>query len=445
MNNLGKLTPDITRIVKSKDSRFKTVRYSGIILNTESDLQYPLRFLNTVEILSDFNGKYTDFVLISTVIPLGDFVKVLNPLKDNLDIRLTKESGSIKVRDTMKLTILSADASAESGDYSNKSRDDLNKEGMVNIEFQCINRVAFILRMAYSQAIYHDCRLKDAIYFSYNELISKTTIDGKPLDVDIKIDTPDNNRVYHHIEVPNNVDLMNMPTSIQNGDYGLYNGDIGTYLNKAVVEYKKDPSEEEYKDTLWVYPLYKKIEENVKTKEMFVYAANMLLSDLTEYTYLNSKDRLEIIVNENSTIIDERSKNTLNYGAGFTAMKADSILKRKQNFDSKNITLSRDDTTMDQSIKSRNDGLDYSANKGISDNMYVERSKLLKDNAMPMQFKWNYSRPELIEPDMVLTYIYIDKTNTIKRVRGNVQSVFTIYNNDKKMSSSLVNVTLTDI
>lgn len=130
-----------------------------------------------------------------------------------------------------------------------------------------VSREYEVLRTQYTDGTFRDRHCWTSLYIKEAiERSKEVKIEGKPLDLNIDIVKPNNDYVYDHVVVETGVKILDLPSYIQNKDYGIYNGNIGTYIQR-------------YKDklTIFVYPLFDKDRFN-KEPNVWWYSEQILLS-----------------------------------------------------------------------------------------------------------------------------------------------------------------------
>ena len=110
-----------------------------IVLNTKINT-LTLTQIVSLERFRDYANNIGDYVLLTVKINLGDYIKLIYPMRDNLIVNINKTYANPKakpVNEEYKAIIVNDQGLSESvGALQNMSRNQLNKDGFIEIEFQ---------------------------------------------------------------------------------------------------------------------------------------------------------------------------------------------------------------------------------------------------------------------------------------------------------------------
>ena len=274
--------------------------------------------------------------------------------------------------------------------------------------------------------------IEQALIASFNDFVANTRnirINGRPLGFDkFNMDTPTNQNYYNNITMNSSITMYDLPTYLQK-EYGVYNGNIGTYLSKAY----NTGDEDIQKDSLYIYPLYNPLITKNRKRKMRLYAEKGVINKLIDTTFVNTENNLDILVSAEVASKQLFSQYSADSGAGFTMADANYVTQGNTS------TNDRDNAFMQQSYEKK-DGVTPTRHMGMSSNPFQERSNILLKSGTIITIDWNFSIPELVSPGMAVEYIYEASDASgkpiIKVLDGTVQAIASSVDNNRKCCTS---------
>lgn len=425
----GLLDIEINKIIATKNMKASGTEYK-LILHTE-DLDLGIQLLNTVEILRDYNGNIGDYVLVNFILMAGDYIKDIQPKKANLEMTIISVAGGITTSNRYKLIITNNNADVYGSKYTKITREELNKKEPLIIEAQCVPREIEAVRGLYVDGIFRSTTVKNLLLTEFKHGFDKIKLEGTPLTVNVNVSEPNNDFNYGHIVIPTGTKLMDLPSYLQNTNYGVYNGNIGTYLQKY-----NDPK----LNTLFVYPLYDETRFEKATKKLMIYNTNTSKLDYIENTYSVDGDLVKIIAGYNTRSLDNGENDLTNHGVGIVSSNPYLVMERNVAVTDSNANVYKQSHMSGQSIKDKKDGVNLDTYIGHESNLYKHRSDLSKRTMSIFQITWSFPDIELLYPGMPVMYLYEDETHGIVKLTGVLQSVFARYSNTNKTLTALLNI-----
>jgi len=425
------LANEIYNIIGNKSAGVYNVKHS-LILHTK-ELDVPIDTVESIEIMRDYNNNISDIIIATFFMDMGDYVKDIHPFRDNLMLTISRNINGYKVRDMYKFIIVNNQNGINGSRYTRSSRDELNKYEQARVIGQCVDRTVEVLRLQSVSGIYRNTTIKDLIHSSMLSSISKTSIDSTTTDIAFNLIEPHNNRVYQHLTIPTGTNVMDLPSYLQDTEYGVYNGGVGTYLQNYSCKECPDMS-------VFVYPLYNREIFDQVDKKLIVYAINSTKFDMVEHTYLVDGDLVKIIAGGSTVTKDDAENDMMNQGNGYTYVDANTVLERNVIVTDDGIVADTDKTNISGIIKERKDGADKTVHLGATDNVYRHRSDIIKSEMMLVQITWSYANPELLYPGMPVLYNYVDNEYGLVKLKGSLQSLFVLYNEGTKTVNSVMNL-----
>jgi len=422
---------EIMNIIGNESASAYNIKHS-IILHTK-ELDIPIFNVESVEIMRDYNNNISDYVVATFLIGMGDYVKDVHPFRDNLMLTLTRNINGVKFRDQYKFVILNNQEGINGTRYTRSSRDELNQLEKARVIGQCVDTTVEVLRLQNVSGVYKHTDVSTLMKYELHKGLNSVKVNGVVPEVTFNIVEPHNNRVYQHITVPTGVKVLDLPSFLQDREYGVYNGGIGTYLQNYSCLNCPDKS-------LFVYPLYNKdVFDNAK-KKLVIYGVNSVKFDMVEHTYLVDGDLIKMIAGGTVVSIDNSDNENMDYGNGYTLVDPNTIIERNTLVTDKGIVMDTDNTNLSGIPNERKDGTNKTVHLGPEDNAYKFRSKLLKSNMATFQIKWNHANPELLYPGMPVMYNYVDNEYGLVKLKGSLQSLFIMYTEGTKTVSAVMNI-----
>jgi hypothetical protein len=418
------LAKEVNDIITNTKSDKHNVEYDVTIHTV--DIDYSVSIVESIEILRDYNVNIADYTVLTCMVPAGDYVKDMHPYKDNMEVTLTRKINGYELKQRFKLVIMNNKGEIEGTRYDNSTREELNKLEMIRIEGQCIDRVSEALRLVYVDGVYRSTDIDKLLKVKFDNGIAPL---GFKDNLIVNLIKPDNTREYDHIEVPTGLDLFNLPTYLQNTHYGVYNGNIGTYL-----QYYNE------KTTIFIYPLYNSKRFDTSEKKLMVYGVSSAKFDYVEHTYFKDGDIVKILAGKSTIGINDGEDSFMDSGVGFTNTDPNKIITRNSNVNDDEVTVDTEQMNAGQKFKNKADLGDKTVHLGPVDNMYKHRSDIVKRSMAVYQIQWNHCDPDLIYPGMPVMYVYLKDENTIVKLKGTVQSIFILNNIGTNTVSAMLNI-----
>lgn len=432
------LGPEINEIIGRGTRNIIEVEHSIILHTVDKDIE--LDKVASVEFKEDYNGNYSDEIYVEVFCPMGDFVKLIYPHRNNLEISVIKKVGSIKEAERYKCVLMNINENYGSGRYKEASHSDLNTNELKNLRCQCLDRAVEGIRLKTVEGVYRDHTLTELLVGLFHVEMNKVKINGVNVDPIINIMKLDNERKYNHIIVPSGMKLVDLPVYLQEKDYGLYNGHIGLYIKKYKLGtyFKKEYSEK--KTNVFVYPLYNpEITKNSKNK-LIIYNIPNYKYSMVENTYLIDDTNIKIIASEDSRKSNTGDDSFMDKGVGFISLDAKSVMRRPFEISQDGVNNNKSVSNNETYMKERSDGSMYRGHNKPTDNLYNLRSNYLKEHGDLIQITWGFSDTKYLLPGMAVIYVYLGDNNNVVRLNGVLQSHYTVYNQPSKKSTTILNI-----
>jgi len=287
--------------------------YYELILHT-TEIDIPLTIIETVEVLSDYSNNIGDNIMVTFRMGMGDYIKDVYVNRNNLEMTITVHLGSEVYSETYKFVTTNNNNNVYGSRLTLQGRDELNSLQQIVIEGQCVNKVVEVLRTTHVDGVYSNIDLLTVMRTRFHQAIRESAVGGQVPDINIDIHELNNTRVYNHVQIKTGTKILDLPTYLHENDYGLYNGNIGTYLQT----YGIGPSR---KQTLFVYPLYNTSRFDKEDRKVIFYSSPSSKYEYIDNTYLVDGTILKIIASSSSKLHDASENESIDNGIGMLKLK----------------------------------------------------------------------------------------------------------------------------
>lgn len=422
------LSADIRRINsgQTRDDVFHF--YSAIIHTPNHDMKVML--VVNIEFDNNYATNVGEYIFIDTLVPMGDFIKFIHPYRNNLEITLTKTMGGKDVSKRFKFVILNADENISSSRYQTTSHEDLNKQELMGMSGQCIDRYLEVMRSIDASGIYRNANVETVIKAVFTSALKNVYVTGDSIKQVFDIAKPDNTRIYDHITVNPGTKIVDLPYYLQDTDYGVYNASLGMYVTQRGGD-----------SVTSIFPLYNPVNNREMVPVLTVYAVPSLQYEFSEKTFLIESDDIYIMSSDNKKHIDYGDDAFINEGVGFKSRKANRVMNNPVMSERGGGYNLADDVNVSMRLKERSDNIMYHQHSQISDNLYKERSKFNASAGSFLQVRWNASNTSYLHPGMRVKYVYIRDKNIVV-LNGVLHGHYSLYNGEARKTNTWLNIFL---
>ena len=422
----GGLKREMMSVALADPDVIRDVWYTATILIGHTS--YPIKLLESVHILRDFNSKTSDIIKIVFNMHAGEYIEDIKPNKDKLRIRLKHNLPGPTAIDDYKL-IISLEDKNISADAIKGNKDSLNN-ALLTIHAECVDEAVLFLKQQNKGIIIKDGTVETAIARTLDAGITKVTgkfgIGKKPISI-IK---PDNNRVYKSIVIPATMKVMNVPIYLQEKLGGVYNGSINTYVYR-------------YNNKLraYVFPLYRPNLLKSTGNKLIIISATSLITGAGEATYsVDSNGDVRILVLQKEKLDDDNTE-MLGKGGSIKGIDANTVRGRPVSISKDGVELKVKSMYRDMK-DSLSDDLSDIINVAPTDNFYEPRSKILKNKIVKTTVEWNLSNVSLLYPYMPV--IFLEEQNNKPVMREGVLNGIDVHTiNPSKKETAVLSILIT--
>lgn len=406
---------DVDRILQSKEP-VPVHSYSVVIHTAEGDVE--VSDITAIDIVRDYANQIADGVRLQVQVPLGDYITKLYPLRNNLEITITRSqaragNSDVEYPDWSERykAVFIPNRNQHLNLTAVESTDPftLNNRPPVDVEFQLLNRTIEPLRIKTASGVFNKVDREELIRGILGGESARVMVDGQPGIDAMNIVQPDNKDLISQIVFPSFTPVLAIPTYIQERHNGVYSTGIGSYFQT----YRN-------KRTWFVYPLYDLNRFKDTPYKLVIYGLNGRQFANADRTYRLEDKTLHVLATGERLYVDDGEAGMMNDGIGFRQTMADEIMVSPFEYDEKNGPRGvRTKLNTEVSFQDRADGLNYApvSSREISNNMFAEASRISEKKGARLDLIWQNSDPALLYPGMPCKYVYATETE-IKEVYG---------------------------
>ena len=428
----AKLLSEVNKII-SNASNLTTNVYYDLYLQTV-DIDIPIKFLDTIEILRDYNGNIGDYGVLNFMLESGTYMKYIHNNRDNLEVTIIKHINSKKIINRYKFVIYNTVNDVIGTHLTTMTTDDLNKSSALKLEGQFLNRTLEVLRGHTVDGIYTNNSSEDILKHIFIDSTERLKVESENLKLSVSMIPADNKRVIKRLTIPTGTKLFDLPPYLQDVKYGVYNGGIGVYLQQYG---------EEYADRIFLYPLYDNRQFDRVEKKVIIFNIHNNMYDHIEKTYFIDGDIIKLFSTSDSKTLDTSENEIIDSGNAIIKANTQQLFTKSNSsvlVTDDNIGIAKKLNLQGKQNYNRADGVNVV--KFIKDNEseYKYKADAIRKDMMFHQLQWNYSNIDLLYPGMPVMYVYIDNEGKIVKLTGTLQSVYVRYNKAANKEAAILNI-----
>jgi len=426
------LAIEINKIAETTNHKTDTIEYTMTLHTPVLDIKLPI--CSSIDTMRNYTTNVSDEMIAVFFMWAGDFLKDVLPYRDILELTIrTYDRITLKYESTRYRLILLNNENNQYGSYNSKeSKETLNKFGQFTISGQCLLREVEALRTKHVSGVFRSTTVKDVITSEYAEGMKDLAIEGKKIALGIDVVEPNNDAEYNHITVPTGVMLLDLPSFLQNTIYGIYNGGIGTYVQKY-----------NNKTTAFIFPAFDPERFEKTTKRLMIFRSDSVKYGYIENTFKVEGDLVKLIAGKEIEHLDDGGTALIDTGDSIAAGNPSLLTKRNVDVSGSKGVVSSENQLSGSAISNRRDGANNTVYLGNESNLYKHRSQMVMKKGSVIKITWYYADPEIIYPGMPTCIKYADSRLGIVKLYGTVQGIFYSYNFAKKTLSAILFIMVT--
>ena len=433
--NTGLLQYDIEDIIKRRGNP-DTLRvpedprvFDYIVILHTVDNDYEIHLKEYIDVTKDFNSNISDVITTSFMFPMGDYVHEIYPNRNNLELSIIKVKRNKTSVIRGKFIMTNNQQGLENSAYTKMSQEEANQASKIRIKGQLVIPQVEALRTVIITGIYNYSTVKQCMLAAFKEATNNFKINNLSEDINIDLIEPNNQRTYRHIKLQPNINIFDLPSFLQNTDYGVYNANIGTYFNVF-----------EDKPLLFIYPLYDYTLFNKRKKKVMLYGSYEDKYDNIESTFVVDSDIVKIVASK-IKITNMGDSNLIDKGNNIVRTNANILAQPNYN------TITNEDYVNDsepyvikKQYKQPEDGTLKSIYTDSNDNEYRTKSSMIRANTIFIQVTWRFCEDDMIYPGMPIMFIYEKSDTEVIKYTGQIQGIFYSYDFSVKAMHAMMNI-----
>lgn len=415
-------TPIWSEVQNIQKSTSDPVKFGFTATIETKDNKLDLLKVKSIDIVRDYVNTMFDRYYLTSVMPLGDYLRKLYPNRTNLELTLnmrilTEVGNATKINSNVetfrfKCLFRQENPNYTSSEYDRLSLFDLNNLDLVDVSFDLLDRGVEPIRALNVNANYRNVTMKDILEGVVIGESQRMLVDGKPAITGADIYEPSNKKKYDNVVIPNRKPLLHVPNYLQSVSPGIYNGGLGSYLQYY--------NQNKNKGLYWfIYPIYEQKRFYTNITKLSIYAVPKSRLNGIERTYRTESGVVHILASSEKQYSDSAQNDYIDRGSGFFLTDANAMLKKPVDITEKGPVGSSSRLNYNIGIIDKEDGFNYSPNadKPISSNPFAAASDVLQRAGGRVDVIWQNSNPYLLYPGMPVKYYYLEG-DTMKMKAG---------------------------
>lgn len=416
-----------------------------ILIHTEKE-DFTVIKLLTLDITRNYNGQIGDVIFIQFVLSLGDYVYKLLPFVENLEVTLKttkltpvsnqRKSNSVTTVERYKAIFdFNSNPNFSIGELKRIDYETLNKADLVTVNIQLLDRSVETLRIKQVRGVFKDVNQHQLLHSLISGESKKILIDGKPCLDALDIKEPSNTRNRKHTVIQDGINLVSLPTYLQEKEGGVYNSGLGSYIQKY-----------ESKKIMFIYPLYDVNRFDSKDIRCIFYIIPKDKLPGIEKTFIRKGDTYHILITNDIKLKDAAETDLMNSGSGFKMSDANAYMKKPVQITEDGPVALRSNLNYEVAALERTDGLNYApvTKDQISSNPYNKYSSILFKTLSRLDMVWENADSSIIYPGMPCMITMMDNDKLVK-MKGIIQATHTFKTLQGNVTTGKAYKTLTDV
>lgn len=395
------LWDEIKQVIDSGDKEVH-FKYRAEIITPVETLE--VTKLISIDVRRQYADKFSDEIMLHTLIPIGSYQYDVYPHRHDIKLRLYREplsevSGESNLDDTIvtrtyrAIVAESQSSTLEGSDRTNVSKEDLNRNGFMDVHLQLIDPAIERLRLKTMGGIYKDDRSDRILQGILSLMSADDTLNDDDAILGVDVVPGDNLAIRSHYVIPHGVRVVDLPRYIQDEQGGVYKTGIGSYIQNRIW---------------YIYPEYAVDRFSQTSKNLTVVNVPPKRMPGIERSYFTDGDRVVVIATGETQHVDQTDAMQLNLGNGIRFAHAHKILDGFYDVESNRARSSREDNVFEVSFKPRKNALEVApiSPDRISGNGYRQISSLAPRQGSYLIVEWINANPDLVYPGMPVKYIF---------------------------------------
>lgn len=373
--------------------------------------------LISIDVHRDYLKGFSDETVVTVQLGEGFYSNEIIKYKDQLQIELTrtpvKELSEVSKEDDVQTRLYRAIVMDTGNERLQADKDHTNDQETDDLvrsnrkSFQLVGVAVDQLKIMEYGGIFENVIPGDVMRYALTTAVGSIRATQQDTVAGIDVVGYDNMDKSKHVVIPHGTPIRDIAKVIQTDWGGIYNTDIGSYVQ----------------DNLWyIWPLYKTNRYPKEIRPLRIYNIPQDKLPGVERTYRLNGYELIVISTGEATFNDLSYIEKINFGNGLRYTNADKIMSGFDtvvNTDKNKYIIDKSNFNTEMRGFQWNDGEDYApvSPARITNNSFVEASRLAPRMGSFMQMVWEQSNVDLIYPGMPTKVLYLDG-DELKEIHG---------------------------
>lgn len=379
----------------------------------DDEILEPLKIL-AVTSMRDYVNSFADEVTVRLMFLKGKYARRIYPNRDNLQITLTKtkigefssevygDEDAVSSERFRAYLINPGPSPTEAQGRESLSEETLDASGVLEIDFQLINKNVEQLRITQTGGVFINTKLDDLLSTLITTGSEKVKIDDGDIIDSVNILPISNKETKQQVVIPHGTLLVEVPGYLQS-KIGIYNSGLGSYIQNGCW---------------YIYYLWntKNFETRQDTVTFIILPPNKYPN--IERTYKEENDSKVLLVTGQTAFADDNSARTANEGNGLRFADADKLMADTVKVSGNKAIISRGKLNTEIVVGKRDVITNSpSTNIKITSNTFSAYSALNSRMGGLFVCVWQSSDPSFLTPGMAVKILY-DDTGELKEYWG---------------------------
>jgi hypothetical protein len=387
-----------------------------VIIHSAGKEISPLQVIR-YDIGRDYRTAYTDALSLVLSLGVGTVMNDIGPFQDDLRITVNISNADGRGNQRTAEAVLSSTYVAyladeiprptDSGyDPSLQDTETANRNGIRHVAFVLEEVAVSQLRKSYLGFIGRSSppfEVMRALLVRYSQAI-KLAADEAIRGFDLV--APNNTTPRNHVMIPDGTNFFSIPDLIQNKQGGIYSTGLGFYIQDRMV---------------YTWPMYDTARQDSASRMLQVIMAPNRQSVAVDKTWIN-EDRMLSVYSAGISKIEDDTLGKLNQqGNAVRFNRASKLVDGVVSVGNNKMVASRsaNNSEFSTTVVGNAQNVAPVSSAPVTDNIYLEASKLAMRSGAILYLPWLRSNPALITPGMAVEILY-DYGGIIRTIKGSL-------------------------
>lgn len=277
-------------------------------------------------------------------------------------------------------------------------------DDMRSCNIQLVEPIAISMSAKNAQGIYRFTTVTNALQTFVVSSSDADAAKGLPKLAGVEMVAADVTETRDQIIIDNNVKMVELPSYLQHSEGGIYNHDIGAFIQNGFW---------------YIYPLYNTKRFTSTERRLTVFLTSSLKIPTADITFSKTGESIRIVCTGGAAMQDLSVAGDITLGLGTRYTKASDFFDNQAVLDGNKATYNREAVSADITTTARPDGntFAFTSATAITDNIAREQSRIASRKGMVMKAVWQRSDARYLTPGMPVR-VYRDIGTEVVQLEG---------------------------